>query len=141
MAKWFTVLCCGMHGRGFKPPTGIHELIHKYVDWKGLAPMVTSIQSTGVTPTKGKSEDHTGEKAHEHEIHPDFETQGRHHHKSKPVADLGGARDARPPSLGQNFFIFMQFWGKILSNNRLALLRGWRTPSGNSWIRHWYQWS
>ena len=28
------------------------------------------------------------------------------------VADLGGARDASPP-LDQNFFIFMQFLGKI----------------------------
>ena len=31
-----------------------------------------------------------------------------------PVADLrGNARDARLPPLGQNFFIFMQFSGKI----------------------------
>ena len=28
------------------------------------------------------------------------------------LADLGGARYMQPP-LDQNFFIFMQFWGKI----------------------------
>ena len=41
------------------------------------------------------------------------------------MADLrGGARDARPP-LGQNFFIFMQFLGKIRQ------IVGWRpSPLG-----------
>ena len=38
------------------------------------------------------------------------------------VADLrGGARDARPPT-AQNFFIFMQFSGKI------DQIIGWHTP-------------
>ena len=57
---------------------------------------------------------------------------------TKAVADLrGGARDARPPPLAQNFFIFMQFSGKI------DQIIGWRPPSGvsapssgKSWIRH-----
>ena len=33
--------------------------------------------------TRGESEDHTGEKACRKGIHPGFETQGRHHQKSK----------------------------------------------------------
>ena len=38
-----------------------------------------------------------------------------------PLADLGGGRrDARPPPLGQIFFIFMQFFGKNWSNSMLA---------------------
>ena len=45
----------------------------------------------------------------------------------------------RVPPLARNFFIFMQFSGKI------GQIIGWRPPSGlgapssgKSWIRHWY---
>ena len=44
---------------------------------------------------------------------------------TKPVADLGGGRERRaPPPLAQNFFIFMQFSGKI------GQIIGWRPPLG-----------
>ena len=44
-----------------------------------------------------------------------------------PVADPKG-RQGRP--CGPNSFMFMQFWAKILQNNRLAHPFGsWRTPS------------
>ena len=53
------------------------------------------------------------------------------------MADLRGARGTRAPPLAQNFFIFMQFSGKI------GQIIGWRPPfgvsapsSGKSWIRH-----
>ena len=57
-----------------------------------------------------------------------------------PVADLRGEREGRaPPPLAPNFFIFMQFSGKI------GQTIGWRPPFGvcapslgKSWIRHWY---
>ena len=49
-----------------------------------------------------------------------------------------GGREGRAPPLAQNFFIFMQFSGKI------GQIIGWRPPfgisapsSGKSWIRHW----
>ena len=41
--------------------------------------------------------------------------------ETSPVADLRGARGTRAPPLAQNFFIFMQFLGKI------GQIIGWRT--------------
>ena len=56
-----------------------------------------------------------------------------------PVADLRGARGTHPPFLAQNFFVFMQFSGKI------GQIIGWCPPfrvsapsSGKSLIRHCY---
>ena len=53
------------------------------------------------------------------------------------VTDLRGGREGRVPPLAQNFFIFMQFSGKI------GQIIGWCPPfgvsapsSGKSWIRH-----
>ena len=45
-----------------------------------------------------------------------------------PLADVGGARDTRPPA--PNFFIFMQFSGKIGQIIGWCPLWGWRTPLG-----------
>ena len=49
----------------------------------------------------------------------------------------GGSKGARPsrPPLGQIFFIFMQFPGKIGQIIGWRPLGGWCTPSGRSWIR------
>ena len=55
----------------------------------------------------------------------------------KPVADLRGgrrARDAPPPT--QNFFIFMQFSGKIGQIIGWPPPLGLAPPPGKSWIRH-----
>ena len=54
------------------------------MDQKGSAAMLTSIQSVGVAPEVNlRNSLHTGHKAHKRGIHPGFETQGRHHQKSK----------------------------------------------------------
>ena len=46
--------------------------------------MLTSIQLAGVTPEVNlRNSLYAGDKAHKQRIHPDFETQGRHHQKSK----------------------------------------------------------
>ena len=47
---------------------------------------------------------------------------------------IGGARGTRPPD--QNFFIFMQFWGKI---GQIIVGAPYKVgvPSGKSWIRHY----
>ena len=50
------------------------------------------------------------------------------------LADLGGARDAPDP----NSFTFMQFSAKNLQNN--PNFGSWHTPSGKSWIHHWFGW-
>ena len=57
--------------------------------------------------------------------------------KANAVADLRGAQGTCTPPLAQNFFIFMQFLGKIGQNI------GWHPPfevsapsSGKSWIRY-----
>ena len=44
------------------------------------------------------------------------------------MADLGGAGGARPAPLGQNFFVFMQFLGKIGQIVCWRPLWGWRPP-------------
>ena len=64
-----------------KPPPMIAD---RYVDRKGSAAMLTSIQSAGVAPEVNlRNSLHVGNKAHKQGIHPGFETQGRHHQKSK----------------------------------------------------------
>ena len=72
MAEWFTTLRNSTNACGH---------ICKYVDQKGLAAMLTSIQSAGVTPEGNLSI--TQVRKHVKGIHPGFETQGRHHQKSK----------------------------------------------------------
>ena len=58
--------------------------ICRYVDRKGLAAMLTSIQSAGVAPEVNlRNSLHIGDKARKRGIHPGFETQGRHCQKSK----------------------------------------------------------
>ena len=62
MAKWYRVLC--LSHRWFwvwalvQTFTNAYRHVCKYIDQKGLAAMMTSIQSAG------KSEDHTSEKTH-----------------------------------------------------------------------------
>ena len=43
---------CGMDGSGFEPQTSTNACVHicRYVDQKGLAAMLSSIQSAGVAP-------------------------------------------------------------------------------------------
>ena len=54
------------------------------------------------------------------------------------MADLRGATGTRAPPSGSKLLHFHAVFGKNWSNNRLAPppLRGWNTPSGESWIRH-----
>ena len=75
----------------------------------------------------------------------DISQEGKRHLKTYRAQSIlnssggskgGGARGTRAPPLAQNFFIFMQFTGKI------DQIIGWRLPlgfapsSGKSWIRH-----
>ena len=57
---------CGTDGHGFKPQTSTDACGHicRYVDQKGFAAMLTSIQSAGVAPEINyECEDHTSKKA------------------------------------------------------------------------------
>ena len=77
---------CGTDGHGFEPQTSTNACGHicRNVDQKGLAAMLISIQSAGVTPEVNlRNSLHAGDKACKRVIHPGFETQGRHCQKSK----------------------------------------------------------
>ena len=77
---------CGTDGHGFEPQTSTNACGHvcRYMDRKGSAAMLTSIQSVGVAPEVNlRNSLHAGDKAHKQGIHPGFETQGRRHQKSK----------------------------------------------------------
>ena len=65
---------CGTDGSGFEPRTTTNASRHvcKYVDQKGLAAMLTSIQSAGVTPEVNLIITQVRTQG----IHPGFETQG-----------------------------------------------------------------
>ena len=79
MAEWSTAPCL-LRGRGFEPRTSTNACGHvcRYVDRKGWAAMLTSIQSAGVTPeVNPRNSLHAGDKARKQGIHPGFETQGR----------------------------------------------------------------
>ena len=73
-----------------------------------------------------------------HLLHPQLLliTVFHHYHYTTIGRSKGGARDVLP-TLGPNFFNFMQFWGKLA---KIIVWRphicSWRTPSGKSWIRH-----
>ena len=57
---------CGTDGRGFEPRTSTNACGHicRYVDQKGSAAMLTSIQSAGVAPEVNlRNSLHTGDKA------------------------------------------------------------------------------
>ena len=77
---------CSMDGCRFELQTSTNACRHicRYMDRKGSAAMLTSIQSAGVIPEVNlRNSLHTGDKAHNRGIHPGFETQGRHRQKSK----------------------------------------------------------
>ena len=77
---------CGTDGHGFEPQTSSNacEHVSRYVDQKGSAAMLTTIQSVCVTPEVNlRNSLHTGDKACKQGIHPGFETQGRRYQKSK----------------------------------------------------------
>ena len=76
---------CGTEGHGFEARTSTNACGHvcRYVDQKGSAAMLTSIQSAGVTPEVNLIALHAGDKAWKRGIHPGFETQRRHYQKSK----------------------------------------------------------
>ena len=72
---------CGTDGHRFEPQTSTNACRHvcNYVDQKGSAAMLTSIQSAGAAPEVNlRNSLHAGDKAHKRGIHPGFETQGRH---------------------------------------------------------------
>ena len=59
-------------------------LVHKYVDWNGLAAMLATKRSAGVAPEVNlRFPLHSGTKHTGKGIHSGFETQGRHHQKSE----------------------------------------------------------
>ena len=65
-----------------------------------LAAMLTSIQSVGVTPEVNlRNSWHIGDKARKQGIHPGFETQGRHHQKSKTGVSVAPQKDSCPPKI------------------------------------------
>ena len=75
-----------MDGHRFEPRTSINACGHvcRYMDRKGLAAMLTSIQSVGVAPEVNlRNSLHAGNKACKRRIHSGFETQGRRRQKSK----------------------------------------------------------
>ena len=56
----------------------------------------TDLHTVSRCGARNQYEDHTGEKAHKQGIHPDFETQGRYHQKSK----IGSTKkDLCPPKV------------------------------------------
>ena len=61
---------CDTDSHGFEPPTSTNACRHicRYVDQKGSAAMLTSIQSAGVTPEVNLEESHTGKKVCKWEI-------------------------------------------------------------------------
>ena len=72
----------------------------RYVDRKGSAAMLTSIQSAGVAPEVNlRNSLHTGDDARKQGIHPDFETQGRHRQKSKTGYQWPHEKDLCPPKI------------------------------------------
>ena len=79
---------CGKDGRGFEPQTSTNTCGHvcKYVDQKGLDAVLTPTVSRRCT--RGKSENHIGEKACKGGIR--LWTQGRRHQKSKN-RDINGS--------------------------------------------------
>ena len=74
--------------------TNAYWHICKYVDWKDSAAMLTSTLLASVAPEVNlRNPLCTGEEACKWGIHPGFETQGRHHQRSKtgvPVAPRKG---------------------------------------------------
>ena len=76
---------CGTGGHGIEPQTSTNTCghIYRYMDKKGLAVMLTSIQSAGIAPEMNlrisvQTRNHASKK-----IHTGFETQDWHHQKSK----------------------------------------------------------
>ena len=67
---------CSTDGHSFKPQTSTNTCRHicRYVNQKGSAAMLTSIQSAGVTPEVDLRI--TQVRKHTKRIHPGFETQG-----------------------------------------------------------------
>ena len=76
---------------GLNPTNGCGHMICKHVDQKDLAAILTSIKSAGVA-LQVNLQITTGEKAHKQEIHPGFETQGRHYQKSETGVSVASQR-------------------------------------------------
>ena len=84
VAEWFTTLSCVWHARLWVwiPTNACGYMICKYMDWKGLVAIMTSVQSVSVV-IEVNLRITTGEKAWKQGIHPGFNTLGRCHQKSK----------------------------------------------------------
>ena len=88
VAEWYTALyplSTAQTGMGSSPRPNPHTSvcwhIYKYVDWKGSAAMLTSLQSAGVTPEVNLSSNM--QESMQKGIHLSFESQGRCHRKAK----------------------------------------------------------
>ena len=80
------IAVCGTNGRGFESRTSTNTCgyICRYVDQKGLAAMLTSMQSAGVAPEVNlRNHCAQARKNISEGIHPGFETQARRHQKSE----------------------------------------------------------
>ena len=66
-----------------------HQCLYMYEDQKRFGAMLDIQRSAGVTPEVNmRSPLHAGEQVLKSMIHPGFETQGRHHQKSKTGVSL-----------------------------------------------------
>ena len=92
---------CDLDGRGFGSRTSTNGCgyICDYVDQKGLAAILTSIQSAGVAPEVNLRI--TQARKYAKWIHLDFETQVRCHQKSKTGVSMNPRVDiTRSPTQG-----------------------------------------
>ena len=96
---------CGTDARGFEPQTSTNVCrnVCRYVDRKGSAATLTSVQSPGVEPEVNlRNSLPAANKAHKQGVHPGFETQERRHQKSKTGVSV-------PPRKGlMSYKIFLE---------------------------------
>ena len=112
------------------------ELTHDckyYFDRKGSAGLLTSIQSAGVTPVVNLGI--TQARKHAKEIHPGFETRGRHHQKSKtgdlPKRHRPSKFFSKKDHLDLSLLMFVKI---VLSAFLMVVLNRKITFGRNDWI-------
>ena len=99
--------------------TNVHRHVCRYVDQKGSAAMLTSIQSAGVTPEGNlRNPLCTGKEAHKQGIQPGFKTQGRRHQKSKIRVSAASRK-----MYHTNFLRFSQFAEFIAHYGKTLILQ------------------
>ena len=139
-----TVLAaCCTDGHRFEPWTSANACrpVCRYVDQKGSAPMLTSVQSAGVTPEMNlRNLLCTSEEARKGEIHPGSKTQGRRLQKSKTGASVA------PKNLLKINFQNMKILNKSRDCSRTNLwpvlvIKRWDVKGGRRLIQTDTKWS